>query len=81
MHMKFSIGVTVILLQAFRIDAFAPSSAFTSFRGISTQHFQRKDVFSTRSSSSRRGTEMKMMFDQLANAISDVAKNIGGRQR
>jgi hypothetical protein len=79
--MKFSIGVTLLLVQAFQLDAFAPSSSFTSFRGNSNQYLQRKHAFSRRSSSSRRGTEMKMMFDQLANAISDIAKNIGGRQR
>ena len=31
--------------------------------------------------SSGSSTEMKMMFDQLANAITEVTRDIGGRKK
>jgi len=60
-------------------QAFAPSSSFTSFQ---TSHSFQSDASSTiQHSRQHKGTEMRMMFDQLSNAITEVAKNIGGRQR
>jgi hypothetical protein len=92
--MKLNIGITIILSQAatLTIQAFAPSSSFTTFqqsRHASLHHHDREHAFSriyTSSSSSsrrynRKNTGMKMMFDQLSTAINDIAKNIGGRQR
>lgn len=95
--MKLNIGITIILSQAatLTIQAFAPSSSFTTFqqsrhRHASLDHHDREHAFSriyTSSSSSssrrynRKNTGMKMMFDQLSTAINDIAKNIGGRQR
>jgi len=78
--MKLSLGITILAAQGFYSQAFAPSSSFTSFQ---TSHSFQKDGFSptTQPLRQQKGTEMRMMFDQLSNAISDVAKNIGGRQR
>jgi hypothetical protein len=89
--MKLNIGITIILSQALTIGAFAPSSSFTTFR-LQNRHHREENAFVSRIiynnnesslSTRRRGksTGMKMMFDQLATAINDVAKNIGGRQR
>ena len=75
--MKISLGITILMAQGFSPQAFAPSSSFTSYQ--TSQSFQ-KDVFS-QPSRQQKGTEMRMMFDQLSNAINAVAKNIGGRQR
>jgi hypothetical protein len=77
--MKFAIGVTLFLTQGLQAQAFSPASSFTSFQ---TSHSFQRDAFSTiQPSRQRKGTEMRLMFDQLSNAITEVAKNIGGRQR
>mmetsp|Transcript_5899 Transcript_5899/g.8667 ORF Transcript_5899/g.8667 Transcript_5899/m.8667 type:complete len:586 (-) Transcript_5899:22-1779(-) len=85
--MKFSVGIALLVAQPFLTQGFAPSSSFTSFQ---TSHHSIVNVFHakslpTQSSSTRRksgrGSEMNMMFDQLSTAISEVASNIGGRQR
>lgn len=78
--MKLSFGITLLLTQLATTEAFAPSSSFTSF-SASSQSFQSKNVFTQPISRRQNGSEMKMMFDQLSNAISEVAKNIGGRQK
>jgi len=77
--MKFAIGITLLVTQGLQSQAFAPSSSFTSFQ---TSHSFQSDASSTiQHSRQHKGTEMRMMFDQLSNAITEVAKNIGGRQR
>lgn len=38
-------------------------------------------VYSSRRQNGKSGTEMKMMFDQLANAITEVTRDIGGRKK
>lgn len=81
--MKFYLATLLLLSHAFQLEAFSSSSSFTTFRGgVSQQKNDRKDVTSRNIKlRSRKGTEMNMMFDQLASAIADVAKSIGGRQR
>jgi hypothetical protein len=87
-NMKYSITIpTLLLLAQQSCHGFAPQSSFTSFSLQSNDFATANMRYVTSSSSSSRNsrrnqrTEMKMMFDQLASAISDVAKNIGGRSR
>jgi hypothetical protein len=85
--MKLTLGTTIIISQAafVAVAAFAPSSSFTTFRQSQVENYVFSSLLSNKSSSSsrrnRRITGMNMMFDQLASAINDIAKNIGGRQR
>ena len=76
--MKLSLAFSLLLAQAFESQAFAPLSSFTSFQ--SSQSFQ-KDGFSIPTTRSRKGSEMRMMFDQLSNAINEVTKNFGPRKK
>ena len=68
------------------------SSSFTQSFSIQTQKSQHqiqlhqshkidKMVYSSRRQNGKSGTEMKMMFDQLANAITEVTRDIGGRKK
>ena len=66
--------------------AFAPSSSFTAFStsaGVRSGFEKSQNTFLSKGSKRgyRKGSEMNMMFDQLSSAISEVAKNIGGRKR
>ncbi len=88
LNMKFTAGIT-LLLAVSSVHGFAPSSSFTSFRGqsasgVNTLESTKTNALALQSKSrnaNRKGTEMNMMFESLATAIGDVAKNIGGRQR
>jgi hypothetical protein len=87
--MKYSIAITSILLSTIpqSIVSFAPSSSFTTFSQSKQQqtnyhHDRFNNAVQSRTTLRKsNSSEMKMMFDQLATAISDVAKNIGGRSR
>lgn len=83
--MKYSIFVITTTLFTI-IDGFTPLSSFTSsymnhHNIIQYNDFNKKTQFVLHQRRNKNRTEMKMMFDQLATAISDVAKNIGGRSR
>lgn len=79
--MRLFLVISLLLHHAYQLEAFSSSSSFTSFRH-SASTFDRKDVIAkNKKYQSRKSTELNMMFDQLANAIADVAKSIGGRQR
>ncbi len=84
MKYSFTISTLLLLLQQSSYG-FAPQSSFTSFSLQSNNDFasanMRYVTSSSRNTRRNQRTEMKMMFDQLASAISDVAKNIGGRSR
>lgn len=91
--MKFSIGIAAMVASTAPLTAwgFAPTSSFTTFSQMNKNNvvfhhdgsrLSREQLkYNTHRSSSSKNTDMRMMFDQLANAISDVAKNIGGRSR
>ncbi len=77
--MKFCVGASLLLTRAVLVQGFAPSSSFTSFQ--TSKSFERDAFRVVQCPRARSSTEMNMMFDQLSSAISEVAKNIGGRQR
>ena len=92
--MKLSNHVGNLALLAFlshqTADAFAPSSSFTSFSSNAivgpngagkNQNMLASSIRSNRHGVRKGRSEMNMMFDQLSSAISEVAKNIGGRKR
>lgn len=87
--MKYSLALTSILVVAATptIFGFAPTSSFTSFsvnrNKAGFYNDQHQLSLQRNLGNNKRGkrTEMKMMFDQLASALSEVAKNIGGRPR
>jgi hypothetical protein len=86
MKLSHNIWCLALLLLPENALAFAPSSSFTAFSTSAAvkSGFEKSQngILSQRSQRGyRKGSEMKMMFDQLSSAISDVAKNIGGRKR
>ena len=90
--MKYSIAIATLTTALFTSTSnvawgFAPTSSFTTFSQNHQNNvvFRHQQRFNSNASRARKasgsGTEMRMMFDQLATAISDVAKSIGGRSR
>lgn len=70
----------VLTVTGCLVSMLALSSAFSSssFNGASLT--QRMSPART-SNRSNGGTQLNMMFDQLSNALTEVAKNFGGKQR
>ena len=81
--MRVTIETVALVLAAF---AAAPSDGFVfnKNRAVLTSS-RHDDAFlpqrSARPSSGGSNTQLNMMFDQLSSALTDVAKNFGGKQR
>lgn len=81
MPMRLSWSRVLLTLGALHSSAaFSPQGLSSSLGGSSFIHSQHV-VLDNRCPSRRGSVQLHMMFDQLSNALTEIAKNFGPRKR